>query len=87
MREVLVTRAGIMHKGFLIRRVWQQLVGVMGNGLLTSEGAFHDRQRRLVVPAFHREHLAGYARTMTDAVAAQTAPWRDGQPRSTWPRS
>lgn len=78
VREVLVTRAGVMHKGFLVRWVWEQLVGVMGNGPLTSEGAFHDRQRRLVVPAFHRERLAGYARTMTDAAKAHTAHWRDG---------
>ena len=78
VREVLVTRAGGMHKGFLIRRVWTQLVGVLGNGLLTSEDAFHDRQRRLVVPAFHRERLTGYARTMTDALEAHTARWTDG---------
>ena len=78
VRDVLVTRAGIMRKGFLIRRVWEHLVGVMGNGLLTSEGTFHDRQRRLVVPAFHRECLAGYARTMTDATRAQTAGWTEG---------
>ncbi len=78
VRETLVTRAPVMHKGFLIRRVWAQLVGIVGNGLLTSEDAFHDRQRRLVVPAFHRERLAGYARTMTDAMAAHTARWTDG---------
>ena len=78
VREVLVTRARVMHKGFLIRRVWTQLVGVLGNGLLTSEDEFHDRQRRLVVPAFHRERLAGYARTMTDALAEHTARWADG---------
>ena len=78
VREVLVGRAGVMHKGFLIRRVWMQLVGIMGNGLLTSEDAFHDRQRRLVVPAFHRERLAGYARIMTDTLAEHTARWADG---------
>ena len=78
VREVLVTRAGVMHKGFLLRRVWTQLVGVLGNGLLTSEDTFHDRQRRLVVPAFHRERLAGYARTMTDALEAHTAHWTNG---------
>lgn len=34
---------------------------VIGDGLLTSEGEFHTRQRRLIQPAFHRERLAGYA--------------------------
>ena len=78
VREVLVSRAGVMRKGFLLRRVWEQLLAIMGNGLLTSEDAFHDRQRRLVVPAFHRERLAGYARIMTDALAGHTARWEDG---------
>ena len=78
VRETLVSRAGMMHKGFLIRHVWEQLVGIMGNGLLTSEDAFHDRQRKLVVPAFHRERLAGYARIMTEATAEHTARWTDG---------
>ena len=50
----------------------------MGNGLLTSEDTFHDRQRRLVVPAFHRERLAGYAQIMTDALAEHTLRWQDG---------
>lgn len=78
VREVLVSRAGVMHKGFVVRRVWVQLMGIMGNGLLTSEDAFHHHQRRLVVPAFHRERLAGYARIMTDALAEHTARWVDG---------
>ena len=78
VRETLVSRTGVMHKGFLIRHVWEQLVGIMGNGLLTSEDAFHDRQRKLVVPAFHRERLAGYARIMREATGEHTARWTDG---------
>lgn len=79
VREVLVTHAGIMHKGFLVRRIWESLVGVMGNGLLTSEGPFHDRQRRLVVPSFHRERLAGYAAIMVEETAVHVARWQGGE--------
>lgn len=79
VREVLVTRADSMQKGFLVKRIWESLVGVMGNGLLTSEGEFHDRQRRLVVPSFHRERLARYAAIMVENTAAHTARWTDGQ--------
>ena len=78
VREVLVTRADSMRKGFLVKRIWESLVGVMGNGLLTSEGNFHDRQRRLVVPSFHRERLARYAAIMVEDTVAHTARWRDG---------
>jgi cytochrome P450 len=34
---------------------------VLGDGLLTSEGDLHRRQRRLIQPIFHHERIAGYA--------------------------
>jgi hypothetical protein len=34
---------------------------VIGEGLLTSEGDFHQRQRRLMQPAFHRRQIATLA--------------------------
>ena len=47
-------------KGPLIGRV----KALLGEGLLTSEGDFWRRQRRLAQPAFHRERIAGFARAM-----------------------
>ena len=38
---------------------------LFGNGLLTSDGMLHARQRRLIQPAFHRARLDDYARVMT----------------------
>jgi len=37
---------------------------VLGNGLITSEGEFWMRQRRLSQPAFHHKRIAGYADIM-----------------------
>ncbi|MEU8135967.1 cytochrome P450 [Streptodolium elevatio] len=50
----------------------------MGNGLITSNGAFHARQRRLVQPAFHHRRLVGYTETLARAAEAHVASWRDG---------
>src|SRR5207248_10627132 len=40
---------------------------VLGNGLLTSEGDFWKRQRRIGQPAFHRQRIAGFASAMVRA--------------------
>lgn len=42
------------------------LKDLLGNGLLTSEGDFWRKQRRLAQPAFHRDRLALLADTMVD---------------------
>ncbi len=42
----------------------------LGNGLLTSDGDFWRRQRRLAQPAFHRQKLAALANTMISESAA-----------------
>jgi cytochrome P450 len=37
---------------------------VLGEGLLTSEGELHRRQRRLIQPLFHHARIAGYGEAM-----------------------
>ena len=48
---------------------------LVGNGLLTSEGDFWRRQRRLAQPAFHRPRLAALATTMTRTIEAVAERW------------
>lgn len=77
VRDVLVTRHRMFHKGLGLQRAKL----LLGEGVLTSEDARHQRQRRLLQPAFHRERIAGYGETMTayaDRVAGQ---WADGETR------
>ena len=47
----------------------------MGNGLLTSEGAFWRRQRRIAQPAFHRKRISGFADAMVRAAADRIEDW------------
>jgi cytochrome P450 len=66
IESVLVTNSRSFAKG----KVIQASRSFLGNGLLTSEGEFWLRQRRLMQPAFHRERVAGYA-MMIDACTRQ----------------
>ena len=54
------------------------LRAVLGNGLLTSRGEHHRRQRRLIQPAFHHRRVASYADVMVAEAAAMTTAWTDG---------
>jgi cytochrome P450 len=75
IREVLVTR----HRNFIKSYALQRSRVLLGQGLLTSEGELHLRQRRLAQPAFHRERIDGYARVMAAHAARTAAQWQDGQ--------
>src|SRR5690349_1279781 len=48
---------------------------ILGNGLVLSDGDFWRRQRRLAQPAFHRQRIAGFCRTMTEAAVRMVARW------------
>jgi cytochrome P450 len=75
VEEVLVTRNRQFIKHFALRMAKSTL----GEGLLTSEGDFWRRQRRLSQPAFHRERVAAHARVMVDLTARMLDGWADGQ--------
>lgn len=74
VQEVFTTHAARVRKG----RILDGARVLLGDGLLTSEGDHHRRQRRLIQPAFHRERLDAYARVMAEGAARTAAGWRDG---------
>ena len=75
IKDVLVTNHQYFMKGLALQRAKR----LLGEGLLTSEGEFHRRQRRLAQPAFHRQRIASYAAVMTDYAARARGRWRDGE--------
>ncbi len=72
------------HRNFKKGPNYDKLRPLLGNGLVTSEGAFWLRQRRLIQPAFHRTRLAAFATLMTDAANSMLNRWegntRNGEP-------
>jgi cytochrome P450 len=48
---------------------------IVGNGLITSQGAFWLRQRRLAQPAFHKQRIAAMGRLMTEAAREALEQW------------
>lgn len=77
IHQVLVGRASEMLKD----RITQKLQETLGNGLLTSEGAFWRSQRKLMAPLFSRKQLAGYAATMVERTELAVAQWQAGEQR------
>lgn len=75
VRDILVAHQKSFNKGAYLD--WLRLL--VGNGLLTSEGDFWLRQRRMIQPAFHRKRIASYGKIMTDYSEQWQAKWQDGQ--------
>lgn len=75
IRQVLVTN----QKNFVKGRALERVKVVLGEGLLTSEGEFHLRQRRLAQPAFHRQRIEAYADAMSAYGDRIQKRWSDGE--------
>jgi cytochrome P450 len=73
--DVLVTDNRSFHKGPTIEAARR----VLGDGLLTSEGEHHRRQRRLIQPLFQPSRLGGYVPVMLDRTDRTIERWRDGE--------
>ncbi|HVZ03148.1 cytochrome P450 [Hyphomicrobium sp.] len=75
IQQVLVTDAKSYIKHFGART----FKPVLGNGLVTSEGDFWLRQRRLLQPAFLKAQVQSYAPTMSQLTERMLADWSPGK--------
>lgn len=70
--HVLQTNAANYRKG----RDYRILKLSLGEGLLTSEGALWQRQRKMTQPAFHSQQIASFVRIMADRTSAMLRQWQ-----------
>lgn len=64
------------NRGYMKSRAERRGLSFLGDGLLTSEGEFWRRQRRLQQPAFHKKRIEGYATTMVECAEQMADEWR-----------
>ncbi len=74
IRDILVTH----HKNFVKGRGLERIKRFLGEGLLTSEGEHHLRQRRMLQPAFHPQRIAAFAEFMTAQAERTGQTWKEG---------
>lgn len=77
IEQVLITN----QKNFIKSVYLTESKALFGQGILTSDGAFWRRQRRLLQPAFHRERVAAYTRSMVRHALKMMDTWKDGETR------
>ena len=74
VQDVLVKNA----RSFIKDQGLESTKPLLGEGLLTSEGEFHRRQRRLAQPAFHHGRIAAYGAIMVEHALRAVERFRDG---------
>jgi cytochrome P450 len=78
IREVLV----VQNENFVKERTVRRSKMLLGEGMITSEGAQHRAQRQVAQPAFHRQRIPEYADTMVREAARMRDQWRHGEERN-----
>ncbi|HLZ81051.1 MAG TPA: cytochrome P450 [Ktedonobacteraceae bacterium] len=74
--SIFVEHAYDFDKGEVIHNAFRP---VIGNGIFTSEGAFHRQQRKLIAPSFQPRQITGYADTMVKYSEQIQQGWKDGE--------
>ena len=77
IEDILVTN----YQNFVKSKDYRALKGLLGDGLLTSEGKLWQRHRKLVQPSFRHEHIDLYGRVMVDYTRRAVEAWQDGEVR------
>lgn len=74
IKDIMMTN----QKQFVKAHAFRIFKSLLGEGLLTSEGEFHKRQKRLAQPAFFKQRIGTYAPTMVSYADKFQNQWSDG---------
>ncbi|MFE6977162.1 cytochrome P450 [Streptomyces sp. NPDC057682] len=74
IHQMLTARSNAFTKGLLFEKL--KLFG--NDALPVADGPGHLTRRRLMQPAFHREQVTGYVRTMRDTATSAIGAWCEG---------
>lgn len=75
VQQVLVKDAAKFHKSQVIKLALGKFVS---NGLVSTDGDFWAKQRKLVQPAFHYKRIESYAQTMVTCTENLMCAWGSG---------
>src|ERR1700684_2389064 len=77
IREVLV----VQNENFVKERTVQRSKMLLGEGMITAEGAKHRAQRQTAQPAFHRQRIGEYGSVIMEEACRTRDSWRAGEQR------
>jgi cytochrome P450 len=75
LREVFV----VQHSNFIKERTQQRSKLLLGEGMITADGATHRRQRQVAQPAFHRQRIPIYAEEIVRRATGLSDAWQPSQ--------
>ncbi len=76
IHEILINQP----QHFIKERTQRRMKILLGEGLITSDGEVHRRQRRIAAPAFHRQRIQAYGSIMVDRAAHMRDQWQAKEP-------
>src|SRR6516225_9980228 len=77
IREVLV----VQNDNFVKERTVRRSKMLLGEGMITAEGAEHRMRRQVAQPAFHRQRIPEYTDVMVREAVRMRDSWRHGEQR------
>jgi cytochrome P450 len=74
----LVTVTGAENLSWRRGMFGEELIPLLGDGLITTDGPYHDRARRIMMPAFHHDRMRGAVTVMVQETERSLRSWRPG---------